>query len=176
MAISSVINSLPPASRPLRDNELRAIVNALDTNNDKILQKHELNIAKAALRSQLDTNGNGQFEAEEVKQGLLADKFTVSLSRDAAVQVLLKFDSNQDGFLAANELDMNDKAVNLIDNYGASKYAHANASLVRDDNNRLRRTGAAAADGKLSISEMANAIADGRLLVGQRFFTPGSVN
>jgi hypothetical protein len=169
------INSLPPASRPLRDDELRAVVNALDTNGDKVLQKNELNITSAALRKKLDTNQNGQFEAEEVKQGLLTDSFSVSLTRDAAVQVLLKFDSNRDGHLDKNELEMNDKAVKLLENYGAKKYFSVNGAYVHDSRGLLRQTGFAEIDGRLSVSEVANAIADGRLQIGRTFFTPGTV-
>jgi hypothetical protein len=170
------ITSLPPASRLLRDNELRAVVNALDANGDKILQKEELNITSVAMRKMLDTNRNGRFEAEEVKKGLLADKFTVTLSRRDAVQVLLKFDSNQDGYLAQNELELNDKALKMLDNYGARKFKAVNGAVYADDKGRARQTGEAAADGKISVSEMANAIADGRMQIGQRFYAPGSLN
>lgn len=157
-----------PASRPLRENELNAVINALDTNGNKVLEKNELNISTADLRRRLDFNRDGRFQADEVKFGFQNDMFSIQLNRSAAEQVLLKMDSNQDGYLSRNELELNDKMMNLVDGYGSRKYGSENGQRVYDAKGRVRETGRAAKDGSISISEMANAFADGHLKIGDR--------
>lgn len=158
-----------PATRPLRDNELNAVINALDTNGDKVLQKDELFVTTPALRRELDTNRNGRFEDYEVKEAFRRDRIQITLTRRAAEQVLLKFDSNQDGYLSRGELEMNDKLFNMVDGYGSRKYAFENGHMVYDSKGRLRPTGEAVkGDGRISISELANAIGDGQLKISDR--------
>lgn len=48
-----------------------------------------------------------------------------------------------------------------------AQYAYANAGLMRDTENRLRRTGEAEIDGKISISEMINAMAKLKVVIGE---------
>lgn len=169
-----VVTSLPPVSRPLRDGELQAVVKVLDGNGDAVLQASELAQA-TTVRKALDTNHNGRIEATELVRGLKTDQLTVSLSRRGAIQVLLSFDTDRDGYLSQDELALDAKASAAIDGYGAAKFAIVNGATYRDGDGRPRTTGQATVDGRISLSEMANAIADGRLTVGRCFYANGSL-
>ena len=174
MPIDPTLPTSYPATRLLRDNELNAVVNALDANRDKTLQRNELNIGEPRLQDRLDSNRDGRFSADEVKGGFQRDEFAISFggARASAVDVMLKLDNNQDGYLAANELEMNDKMLNQLDGYGSRKYGAENGRTVVDQKNRVRQTGEAARDGRISISEIANALTDGLLKIGSRFTIP----
>jgi|GEM_PF-4347622 len=166
-----------PATRKLRDNELNAVVNALNTNGDKTISRDELTVGQRDLFYKLDTDTDGRLTGNEVKAGFQQDLFSISIgNRKAAVDVLLKLDNNQDGYLAENELAMNDKMVNQLDGYGSNKYAYHNGASAIDSKGKIRETGSARKDGYISISEMANALADGILQVGQRFTIPSKVH
>jgi hypothetical protein len=158
------------ASRPFRDNELNAVINALDKNHDGVIGRNELMISDPNRFRRMDTNHNGRLEASEAKSALKSgDISNISFNGDraAAVQVLLKFDSNQDGMLSRNEFEMTPAAVRTVDGYGSSKYSYQNGQQVTDDKGRIRSTGSARADGQVSISELANALADNRFVIGQ---------
>ena len=158
------------ASRNFRDNELNAVINALDTNKDKVIGRNELNITDSNRFRRMDTNHNGRLETSEAKAGLANGdirNITFNGNRDAAVQVLLKFDSNQDGLLSKNEFQMTSSAVKTCDGYGSNKYGAVNGQMVGDDKGRYRQTGSARADGQVSISELANCLADNRFVIGQ---------
>lgn len=177
--MANVDNSLRginfPASRLLRDNEQNAVINALDKSGDKVLQKNELLITSAARFDRMDTNRNGRLETSEAKAAMQRDELTIRFpgARQAAVDVLLKMDNDQDGYLGANELELNQKMLNQVDGYGSNKYRYENNSLVRDQKGKVRETGVATQDGRISISEMANAIADQLINIGSRFTIPG---
>jgi hypothetical protein len=163
----------PIASRQFRDNEANAIINALDKNNDRIIGRNELLITDPNRFRQMDTNRNGRLEAFEAKDALkigLISNITFNGNRTAAAQVLLKFDSNQDGYLQRNEFDMTGSAVRAVDGYGSRKYAYENGELMRDDKGRVRSTGSAQADGRVSISELANALADNQFVIGDALY------
>jgi hypothetical protein len=163
----------PIASRQFRDNEANAIINALDKNNDKIIGRNELYVTDPSRFRRMDTNGDGRLQAYEAKDALklgLISNITFNGDRAAAVQVLLKFDSNQDGILQRNEFDMTGSAVRAVDGYGSRKYSYENGQRVYDDKNRVRSTGAAYADGQISISELANALADNQFVIGDALY------
>lgn len=164
-----------PASRQLRDNEQNAVINALDKSGDKVLQRNELLITSQSRFARMDSNRNGRLETSEAKAAMQRDELTITFpgSRQAAVDVLLKMDNNQDGYLGSNELELNQKMLNQVDGYGSNKYRYDNNSLVRDQKGKTRETGRADRDGKISISEMANAIADQIINIGSRFTIPG---
>jgi Ca2+-binding EF-hand superfamily protein len=166
-----------PATRKLRDNELNAVINALNTDGNKTISRDELTVGQRDLFYKLDTTPDGRLSTDEVKAGFQQDLFSISIgNRQAAVDVLLKLDNDQNGYLAANELAMNDKMLNQLDGYGSNKYSHKNGEWVTDSKGKMRLTGAARKDGFISISEMANALADGILQVGQRFTIPSRVH
>jgi hypothetical protein len=163
----------PIASRQFRDNEANAIINALDKNDDKIIGRNELLITDPGRFRRMDRNGDGSLQAYEAKDALKLGQIsgiTFNGNRAAAVQVLLKFDSNQDGNLSRNEFEMSSSAVKAVDGYGSRKYAYENGSAVYDDKNRVRSTGSARADGQISISELANALADNQFVIGDRLY------
>jgi hypothetical protein len=163
----------PIASRQFRDNEANAIINALDKNNDKIIGRNELLITDPAKFRRMDTNRDGRLQAYEAKDALKLGEIsgiTFNGNRAAAIQVLLKFDSNQDGILQRNEFDMTGSAVRAVDGYGSRKYAYENGEMVRDDKNRVRTTGSARADGQVSVSELANALADNQFVIGDALY------
>src|SRR4051812_34323374 len=116
----TTIPSNLPATRTLSDYERQAVIQAIDLNDDRVLQKTELPITSTSLSRKLDTNRNNRIDSDEAKQGLKDDSFAVVLSRMEAIQVLYKLDANQDGFLAPEELQMNQPMINLLDGYGSS--------------------------------------------------------
>lgn len=163
----------PIASRQFRDNEANAIINALDRNNDRVISRNELTITDPYRFRRMDTNGNGRLETSEAKEALKRgdiSNITFNGNRAAAVQVLLKFDSNQDGYLERNEFEMTSSAVRAVDGYGSRKYSYENGESVRDDKGRIRGTGYAQADGRVSVSELANALADNQFVIGDALY------
>jgi hypothetical protein len=167
----------PIASRYFADHEMNAIINALDGNKDKVIGRNELNITDSYRFQRMDTNDDGRLQAYEAKDGLKMGliKPIRFNNRDAAIPVLLKFDGNQDGYLDKNEFQLESAAVRKLDGYGSNKYAYASGELVYDDKNRVRETGAARADGRVSIAELANALGDRQFAMGDAlYFHDGS--
>lgn len=167
----------PIASRYFADNEMNAIINALDENKDRIIGRNELNITDASRFRAMDTNGDGRLQAYEAKDGLKMGLIRPIrfANRDAAIPVLLKFDANQDGYLDKNELRLDPAAVRKLDGYGSRKYAYASGDVVYDDKGRMRSTGYAQADGRISIAELANALGDRQFAMGDAlYFHDGS--
>ena len=162
----------PPASRYLRDNECRAVINALDTNGDGILQKSDLEITNKARFQRFDTNHNGQLECEEAKVALMNDELNIGLGKRDAELVLVKFDANQDGFLDPNEMTMNQSMVNLCDGNGTNKGSTETAEPALIVNGKWRQTGNDLRDGRVSVSELANVIASGQLRIGRQIGLP----
>lgn len=163
-----------PATRQLRDNELNAVINALDRNGDGVMQKNELLVTSRDRFNRMDTNYDGRLQTSEAKGAFQRDELNITFqgARKAAVDVLLKMDSNQDGYLSKGELAMNQKMLNQLDGYGSRKYGTENGARVYDAKGRVRETGEARQDGRISISEMANALADGLLKIGSRITLP----
>lgn len=171
---NSLVGISYPATRQLRDNELNAVVNALDRSGDKVLQRDELLVTSRDRFLRMDENRNNRLETSEAKGAFQRDELNITFqgARKPAVDVLLKMDSNQDGYLGQNELAMNQKMINQLDGYGARKYGAENGARVYDAKGKVRETGDARQDGAISISEMANALADGLLKIGSRITLP----
>ena len=158
----------PIASRPFADDKCNAIINALDSNKDGVLGRNELTITDSNRFRAMDTNHDGRLQTYEAKDALkigLINPIRIG-NRDAAVKVLLKFDGNSDGYLDKNEFPMTSDAVRFVDGYGSRKYGAVNGQLAYDDKGRVRNTGEAGRDGRVSVSEMANAVADKQFALG----------
>lgn len=166
-------SGLPPAmTAELTKAQLENVVRALDTNRDGVLQNAELPLAPEVVRA-LDGNGNGRLEVGEVVSALQQDQFVIGLKRDQALKALIQFDKNNDGYIGLNELEMTYNLMQMVDGYGAEAYADVNDKPMRDAAGKRQPTGAVKSDGRISLSEMANAMADGRLLVASRIFEVG---
>lgn len=163
-------SGLPPAmTAELTQAQLETVVRALDANRDGVLQNGELQLAPEAARA-LDTNGNGRVEIGEVVSALKEDRFVIGLKRDEALKAMIQFDKDQDGYIGLHELEMTYNFMRLVDGYGAEAYAGVNGQPVVDAAGKRHPTGAARSDGRISLSEIANALTDGKLMVASRLF------
>gem|GEM_PF-5563939 len=135
------------ASRPLRLGEQNAVLNAV--------------VARRAAGKPVYKS-----DLKKTKEDFAADRFSLTFSnRNEAIAVLQKFDANRDGYLAYHELGMNKAMLKLVDG------CQDNFNLIQHTNSS-RAVGEVKKDQKIAVLEMANALIQGRLAVGERFATP----
>ena len=125
-----------------------------------------------ALLAALDRNGDGMLDpVGELAIGLHRGQATMQMDRNLALRFLVGLDKNLDGFLRENELSgLTPELLERLDDYGAAQYGKWSNAKAYDEHGKLKQTGPIQADQRISVAELANAMADGIVVLGNGLY------
>jgi hypothetical protein len=124
------------------------------------------------LMKALDRNGDGMLNpVSELAIGLHRGQATMQMDRNLALRFLVGLDKNLDGYLRRNEISgLSDELIERLDNYGAAKYGKWSNAKAYDEYGKLKQTGPIQPDRRISVAELANAMADGIVVLGNGLY------